>query len=160
MNFNDTFTEIFREIQKIRPGFTWAGFGPTTPSTEGPISKRSRTNVVCNIPNQVQGRVPNAIISWQDLSARKDEHNHLAKCGTDAGQCSIISCTSGTVVSMCNDTPSRIDKVCADIAPYILDIIDVDECDSLFDNGHPFLTQGQAFDDDGFNIIVAGGGSC
>ncbi|KAI0105917.1 hypothetical protein F4814DRAFT_452297 [Daldinia grandis] len=154
MVFNGTVTEILAQIQSIKPDFTWDNYGSTTPSTGVSKHKRTKSNILCNIPNHDRG-LRYALLSGYDFL--KNIHTD---CKIDAGpkKCAMLYCMLGTSIWMCNDNSTPISRDCGYIATYVLDIIGTENCQSRGSMGPTTWTQGQEFDTDNFNVIVGGGG--
>ncbi|KAI1414967.1 hypothetical protein F5Y13DRAFT_196952 [Hypoxylon sp. FL1857] len=146
MEFIGTLPSILKQIQGIKPNFTWDDFQPS--------------HTICHIPN-----------TKPDLRLRfLWGHDFLKKinqpCEVAAGprKCALLWCDIGASVWMCNDNSDPISRDCSYIATYVLDLIGNLDCVSDLKTSDGFnegkaLLQGQEFDSDNFNVI-AGGGAC
>ncbi|KAI1644477.1 uncharacterized protein F4817DRAFT_367634 [Daldinia loculata] len=154
MTFNGTVTEILAQIQSIKPDFTWENYGSATPSTGVSKYKRTKSKILCNIPNHEHG------LRYVLLSGYDFLKNIHTDCKIDAGpkKCAMLYCMMGTSIWMCNDNSTPISRDCAYIATYVLDIIGTENCQSRGSMGPTTWTQGQEFDTDNFNVIAGGGG--
>ncbi|KAI1103631.1 hypothetical protein F4804DRAFT_333064 [Jackrogersella minutella] len=147
MTFNGTVTDIFEQIQSIKPDFEWDHFQPATPSSG------RNSHIDCRVPGQIDGwRV--MFINGYDYLKRINQ-----PCGVSGGprKCAMLWCFIGNSIWMCNDNTDEISRDCGDMASYVWDILGDMDCVG----GTPGFNSrviGQAWDTDGFNIIVGGGG--
>ncbi|RDL38352.1 uncharacterized protein BP5553_02692 [Venustampulla echinocandica] len=72
-------------------------------------------------------------------------------CDVGASSCVRIGCSWNSAIYLCNDNRFKITPMCNYIASYAKDLID--KC-SEYPPVHTFLTCGQEFDTDGYNVIV------
>ncbi|KAK6948994.1 hypothetical protein Daesc_009066 [Daldinia eschscholtzii] len=155
MTFNGTVTEIFAQIQSIKPDFAWASSGSASPSAgETSKFKRSKSKILCNVPSFSVG------LRWIILKGYDYLKTIHQDCKVDAGpkKCAMLYCEIGTSIWMCNDNKTPISRDCGFIADYALDIIADEDCQSRGTMGPKAWTNGQEFDTDNFNVIAGGGG--
>lgn len=55
MTFNGTVNDIMSQIQAIKNDFKWDDFLPTTPTTRRHKSKRTKSHIICKIPDWPSG---------------------------------------------------------------------------------------------------------
>ncbi|KAI2626092.1 hypothetical protein GGS26DRAFT_592871 [Hypomontagnella submonticulosa] len=142
MTFTGTVTDILAQIQSIRPDFTWEDFEPTD-------------KILCSIPGQEGGARAVLLQGYDFLKAI----NQPCEVAPGPRKCAMLFCRGHPYISssiwMCNDNTTPISRSCGEMADYVLDILDYEDC--IVDD-RKLLYQGQEFDTDNFNIIVEGGG--
>ncbi|KAI1439681.1 hypothetical protein F5Y02DRAFT_412060 [Annulohypoxylon stygium] len=153
MTFNGTVNDIMSQIQAIKNDFKWDDFLPTTPTTRRHKSKRTKSHIICKIPDWPSGSRASLLYGYDYL---KKIHQPCEVAGGPR-KCAMLWCLAGTSIFMCNDNTDTVTRDCGDLASYVLDIIGDLDCIMLW-SGSNALIQGQEFDTDGFNIIAGGGG--
>ncbi|PYH96552.1 hypothetical protein BO71DRAFT_174587 [Aspergillus ellipticus CBS 707.79] len=137
--------DIHSQILALNPDFKLNDpAASTTPAT----SKRSKedSSIICDIPGRLS---ETATTDWirSGISYLKGLDGN---CGVTAGPaaCARISCSYDSGIYLCNDNKKRLNVKCSKLAAYAEDIIE--KCD-----GGEYVN-GQEFDTDNFNIVVAG----
>ncbi|KAI0377490.1 hypothetical protein F5Y04DRAFT_284779 [Hypomontagnella monticulosa] len=150
MTFTGTVTDIFAQIQGIKPDFTWDDFESTIPLTGAPHEK-----ILCSIPGQTPGLRMVLLWGYDYLKTI----NQPCQVASGPRKCAMLFCRGNPYktasIWMCNDNTTPISRTCEEMADYVIDIIGDENC--IVDDSK-MLSQGQEFDTDGFNIIVRGGG--
>ncbi|KAI1138158.1 hypothetical protein F5Y05DRAFT_419015 [Hypoxylon sp. FL0543] len=161
MQFNGTVTDIFEQIQDIKPNFKWDDFQPVAPLTRRRRpSKRTKSHIICDVPN-VQPSIRLRFLFGQDYLWKIQQ-----PCEVAGGprKCALLWCDYDSTIYLCNDNTEPISRNCRDIASYVRDLLGDLDCattPSDSDNADSWLDaplKGQEFDTDNFNVIVGGGG--
>ncbi|KAI0839188.1 hypothetical protein F5Y06DRAFT_29699 [Hypoxylon sp. FL0890] len=158
MEFNGTITDIFKQIQGIKPDFKWGDLQSTTPRTGRRLSKRSKSHIDCNVPN-VERSVRVRFLFAHDYLKLVHQSCEI---GGGPRKCAVLYCEDQTTVWMCNDNTDSISRDCAEIADYVLDLLgDLDCADRVNDTEFgeaDAMLRGQEFDTDGFSVAVGNSG--
>lgn len=109
---------------------------------------------LCNIPNFDHANRFETLYGYDHLSLID------ANCHVDAGprKCSQVFCRTGSKIWMCNDNDTPLDFPCTKVAWPVLLFIGNMDCVENGWLGPATWTQGQAFDDARWNVIVGSDG--
>ncbi|KAI1371797.1 hypothetical protein F4677DRAFT_463709 [Hypoxylon crocopeplum] len=156
MMFNGTVTDIFDQIQSIKPDFKWDDFQSSQGPTGGHHLKRSKQRISCIVPGYEASFRVGHLMGYDYLKTINQP------CYIDGGprKCAVIFCHYGQTIWMCNDNTDSIVRDCGFIASYVLDLIGEEECVSPGSMGPGTWLLGQEFDTEGFNVIAGGQDGC
>ncbi|KAI1294521.1 hypothetical protein F5Y03DRAFT_399453 [Xylaria venustula] len=141
--------QIEAQIRKINPAFAWSAneFGSRRDVSDPSLSEGE---ILCDLPWDP----PFASVYHirQGISHLRKIHGDCTN-GPGPGNCGRVSCSYSSGIWFCNDNPHPMSVPCSTFGDRASDIIE--KCYSFGD----FPTDsvyGQAFDTDGWNVIIAG----
>ncbi|PYI14289.1 hypothetical protein BO86DRAFT_99954 [Aspergillus japonicus CBS 114.51] len=149
VELSGTIEDVHQQIKRLNPDFN------VTQSLEAReadaevhriLQKRNKSNLLCDIEGD---HSETATYTWitkgiQYLLAL----DGVCKVGAGPGTCARISCSYDSGIYLCNDNAWEIEPKCSYLATYAEDIMT--QCyDGMYING-------QEFDTDNYNVIVAG----
>ncbi|KAI8965209.1 hypothetical protein F5Y11DRAFT_313303 [Daldinia sp. FL1419] len=149
--FNGTIQEIDMQIRDLNPSFSWESFQSATRRQYETVEKRRTEKVLCHVQN-----LPPA--SRTAIEKNRDWLNSIAtEMSVDAQRCSKFSCMDNAAVWFCNDNLWWIQQNSITLADHVGMILGEPDCETSSNHN---MIQGQAFDGDGYNIIVNADKSC
>ncbi|OTA68486.1 hypothetical protein K449DRAFT_429343 [Hypoxylon sp. EC38] len=148
MTFNGTVTDIFSQIQAIKPNFKWDDFQPAY--------------TLCNVPNSETEMRVKYLVGYDYL--KKKMANKPCQVAGGPHKCAMVWCDSNASIWFCNGNTDGVTKDCSDLASYVLDVMgDVDCVYGLIDGdfGAELLSQlkGMEFDTEDWGVLLRSG-SC
>ncbi|KAI0137615.1 hypothetical protein F4776DRAFT_663628 [Hypoxylon sp. NC0597] len=147
MTFNGTVTDIFKQIQSIKPDFKWDDFQPV-----------ARDHILCNVPHS-EPSLRMAFLWGHDYLKTLNQ-----PCEVAGGphKCAKLWCDSGSSIWLCNGNTDGISQDCSYLASYVLDVIgDVGCAVDLFTPGDSselmVNTMGMEFDTGDWGVLLRHG---
>ncbi|OTA87338.1 hypothetical protein M434DRAFT_15487 [Hypoxylon sp. CO27-5] len=159
MTFNGTVTDIFSQIQAIKPDFKWDDFQPVAPliKSKRDMLKRDKASIY-----HLAWKLP-VLTSLTGLHPLQCSQQRDGVAG-GPHKCAMVWCDSKASIWFCNGNTDGVTKDCSDLASYVLDVMgDVDCVYGLIDGdiGAEIMAQmkGMEFDTEDWGILLRSG-SC
>ncbi|KAI0459602.1 hypothetical protein F5B21DRAFT_499282 [Xylaria acuta] len=138
---------IEEQIREINPNFSWSR--ETEPgSRDSP--EEEKVNILCDMA--WNPKFASVFHIRQGITYLHKVHGNCTN-GPGPGNCGRVSCSYGSGIWFCNDNPHPMSVPCSTFGDRAWDI--VEKC-YAFGNFPTDSVHGQAFDIEGWNVIVAG----